>query len=140
MVASDLVRVVKEAAFLTWQENKGIGLDGDMPTSAVEEKPMESLMHAFQEALSLTEAVSPAQSTHNRDPIITERSLMMAVKKIQPSALREVVIEVPKVRWSDIGGMDEVKRALREVYPTIRYSILSLDSQTTINNPRYSGR
>lgn len=75
-------------------------------------------MEVLMQALSLTEAaVSPAQlqSTHNRSPIITERSLMLAVKKIQPSALREVAIEVPKVRWSDIGGMDEVKRSLREV-------------------------
>lgn len=107
MVASDLVRVVKEAAHLSWKESRCTE-EGEE-----EDKPMEALMHA----LSLTvEAVSPAQSTHNRSPIITERSLMMAVKKIQPSALREVAIEVPKVRWSDIGGMDEVKRSLREVH------------------------
>lgn len=108
MVASDLVRVVKEAAHLSWKESRCAEEEGEE-----EDKPMEALMHA----LSLTvEAVNPAQSTHNRSPIITERSLMMAVKKIQPSALREVAIEVPKVRWSDIGGMDEVKRSLREVH------------------------
>jgi AAA family ATPase len=112
MVASDLVRVVKEAAHLSWKESRCAALDGVAASSAEEVKPMEALM----QALSLTEAaVSPAQSTHNRGPVITERSLMLAVKKIQPSALREVAIEVPKVRWSDIGGMDEVKRSLREV-------------------------
>jgi transitional endoplasmic reticulum ATPase len=35
-----------------------------------------------------------------------------ALKEIQPSALREVLVEVPNVRWSDIGGLKDVKRQL----------------------------
>lgn len=50
-----------------------------------------------------------------RDEVITEAALRRAVSKISPSALREVVIEVPSVRWTDIGGMDGVKQSLREV-------------------------
>ncbi len=34
--------------------------------------------------------------------------------EIQPSALREVYVERPTVKWSDIGGMEEVKRELQE--------------------------
>lgn len=37
-----------------------------------------------------------------------------ARRAVQPSALRETVVEIPKVRWSDIGGLDEVKRSLHE--------------------------
>lgn len=33
---------------------------------------------------------------------------------VQPSAMREVMIEVPKVKWEDVGGMDEVKQSLKE--------------------------
>lgn len=33
---------------------------------------------------------------------------------VQPSAMREIMIEVPKVKWSDVGGLDEVKNALKE--------------------------
>jgi|GEM_PF-24645 len=33
---------------------------------------------------------------------------------VQPSAMREIMIEVPKVKWSDVGGLDEVKSALKE--------------------------
>ncbi len=39
---------------------------------------------------------------------------MNAYKEITPTAVREVYIEIPKVRWSDIGGLESVKQELRE--------------------------
>lgn len=38
-----------------------------------------------------------------------------ALKNIEPSALREVFVEVPNVHWSDIGGLEKVKQELREI-------------------------
>ena len=37
-----------------------------------------------------------------------------ALASIQPSALREVFIERPNVHWSDVGGLEQVKRELKE--------------------------
>lgn len=37
-----------------------------------------------------------------------------ALKGIQPSALREVYLEVAEVRWDDIGGLENVKQQLKE--------------------------
>ena len=37
-----------------------------------------------------------------------------ALKMVEPSALREVLIEMPNVRWEDVGGLDEVKQELKE--------------------------
>jgi ATP-dependent 26S proteasome regulatory subunit len=37
-----------------------------------------------------------------------------AMKKVEPSAMREVQVEVPRTRWSDIGGLEPVKETLRE--------------------------
>jgi transitional endoplasmic reticulum ATPase len=37
-----------------------------------------------------------------------------ALKEVQPSALREVLVEVPNVRWSDIGGLDDLKKQLQQ--------------------------
>lgn len=37
-----------------------------------------------------------------------------ALKEIQPSAIREVLIETPNVTWDEIGGLDDVKQELRE--------------------------
>jgi len=44
----------------------------------------------------------------NRDDFLN------ALREIQPSALREVYVEKPNVKWSDIGGLEEVKREIRE--------------------------
>ncbi|NJE60228.1 CDC48 family AAA ATPase [Thermococcus sp. 21S7] len=37
-----------------------------------------------------------------------------ALKMVEPSALREVLIEMPNVRWNDVGGLEEVKQELKE--------------------------
>jgi transitional endoplasmic reticulum ATPase len=49
------------------------------------------------------------------ESLSVERSdFLDALKRIQPSAMREVMVEVPRVGWSDIGGLDEAQRKLRE--------------------------
>jgi transitional endoplasmic reticulum ATPase len=45
---------------------------------------------------------------------VTRDDFMAALKRVQPSALREIMIEAPSVSWDDIGGLDEAKRELRE--------------------------
>lgn len=37
-----------------------------------------------------------------------------ALKDIEPSATREVFVEVPEVRWEDIGGLEPIKKQLEE--------------------------
>ena len=37
-----------------------------------------------------------------------------AQHSIEPSALREVMIEMPKVKWEDVGGLEDVKKRLKE--------------------------
>src|SRR5204862_6656713 len=36
-----------------------------------------------------------------------------ALSQIRPSALRETLISIPDVSWTDIGGLDAVKRRLQ---------------------------
>ncbi len=45
---------------------------------------------------------------------VTMDDFIEALKDVEPSALREVFIEVPDVRWSDIGDLDEIKQVLTE--------------------------
>jgi transitional endoplasmic reticulum ATPase len=45
---------------------------------------------------------------------VTKEDFENALKVVQPSAMREVLIEVPKVKWEDIGGLENVKQELRE--------------------------
>jgi SpoVK/Ycf46/Vps4 family AAA+-type ATPase len=37
-----------------------------------------------------------------------------ALKIVEPSAMREVLVEVPRTRWTDIGGLENAKQELRE--------------------------
>ena len=46
--------------------------------------------------------------------IVTMNDFDNAIKEVMPSAMREVYLETPDVEWSDIGGLDEVKRELQE--------------------------
>jgi transitional endoplasmic reticulum ATPase len=50
---------------------------------------------------------------------VTMEHFRTALSQSNPSALRETVVEVPTVTWDDIGGLNEVKRELKEMvqYP-----------------------
>lgn len=45
---------------------------------------------------------------------ITMDNFRDAMKEVEPSAIREVFVEVPDVKWCDVGGLDKIKDALRE--------------------------
>lgn len=45
---------------------------------------------------------------------ITMDNFLEAMKEIEPSAIREVFVEVPDVKWSDVGGLDNIKQELKE--------------------------
>ena len=46
--------------------------------------------------------------------VITGNDFEQAVRDVMPSAMREVFLEPPDVSWSDIGGLEDVKRELQE--------------------------
>ncbi|QLC32675.1 CDC48 family AAA ATPase [Halarchaeum sp. CBA1220] len=45
---------------------------------------------------------------------VTENDFKEALKGIEPSAMREVFVEVPDVTWEDVGGLGDTKERLRE--------------------------
>ncbi len=45
---------------------------------------------------------------------VTMDNFIDAMKEVEPSAIREVFVEVPDVKWDDVGGLDEIKEALKE--------------------------
>jgi AAA family ATPase len=64
----------------------------------------------------LEDAVASLSLTNGSKPAVTISPLDLetSLKSVKPTAMREIFIEPPKVRWSDIGGQEEVKQALRE--------------------------
>ena len=49
-----------------------------------------------------------------RKIIVTMQDFMDAIKEMEPSAMREVFVEVPDVKWEDIGGLSTIKQELQE--------------------------
>ena len=45
---------------------------------------------------------------------VTMDNFLDAMKEVEPSAIREVFVEVPDVKWEDVGGLDKIKEALKE--------------------------
>ena len=46
--------------------------------------------------------------------VITMNDFEIAMKDVTPSAMREVYLEIPDVKWTDVGGLEEIKRELQE--------------------------
>ncbi|WP_304046340.1 CDC48 family AAA ATPase [Methanobrevibacter gottschalkii] len=46
--------------------------------------------------------------------VVTGDDFKNAQKEIQPSALREVLVQIPDIKWSDIGGLENIKQELKE--------------------------
>ena len=45
---------------------------------------------------------------------VTREDFLGALKRVQPSAMREVMVEAPRVRWEDVGGLDAAQMRLKE--------------------------
>jgi transitional endoplasmic reticulum ATPase len=45
---------------------------------------------------------------------VTMDNFREALKEVEPSGIREVFTEIPNVRWTDIGGLEEIKMELQE--------------------------
>nr|AAA72002.1 ATPase [Sulfolobus acidocaldarius] len=65
-----------------------------------------------EKKLNLDQPTIPAEII--KELKVSMNDFLNALKSIQPSLLREVYVEVPKVNWNDIGGLDNVKQQLRE--------------------------
>ncbi len=45
---------------------------------------------------------------------VTREDFVSALIEVEPSAMREVIVETPKVKWDDIGGLSEAKEEIKE--------------------------
>ena len=78
----------------------------------------ESAMHALRRILpelGVMKEDKPIGNDLLKKLIVDKDDFDHALKIVAPSAMREVMIEVPKVKWEDIGGLEEIKQQLKEV-------------------------
>ena len=91
----------------------------------------EAAMHALRDELpkiNMEEAI-PAEILDELK--VTKGDFDEALKHVEPSAMREVLVEVPDVKWTDVGGLEEVKAELSEAVEwPLRYPEVFLSLQT----------
>ena len=70
---------------------------------------------------------SPAKIPYERlaQLEVSMEHFLAALQEVEPSAIREVFVEVPNVRWSDVGGLARLKQRLVEAVEwPLRYAPL----------------
>jgi transitional endoplasmic reticulum ATPase len=67
-----------------------------------------------------------------KDLEVTMDNFREAMKEVEPSAIREVFVEIPDVRWEEVGGLEEIKQALQEAVEwPLKYADLYEKTGTT---------
>ncbi|MGC8992488.1 MAG: CDC48 family AAA ATPase [Thermoplasmata archaeon] len=74
----------------------------------------EAAMHALRRYLPQIDLDKPIPVEMLEKMYVTKEDFKEALKDIEPSILRGVLIEIPNVRWEDVGGLENVKQELRE--------------------------
>ena len=74
----------------------------------------EAAMHTLERALPDLDVKEDIPSVILENLKVTREDFYTARKKIEPSAMREVFVEVSEVHWDEAGGLEEAKQALIE--------------------------
>ncbi|HWQ44907.1 MAG TPA: CDC48 family AAA ATPase [Methanosarcina barkeri] len=85
-VGADLLALVQEAAMRCLRENLP---DLDLEKEPVPPERLEKI-------------------------VVTKKNFEDALMEAEPSALREIFVEMPTVNWDDVGGLDEAKQSIIE--------------------------
>jgi len=75
----------------------------------------EAALHALRRILPDIDFQAESVPAEILNKIIVDMNdFQESLREIEPSAMREVLVEVPNVKWTDIGGLAEVKEELQE--------------------------
>jgi len=74
----------------------------------------EAAMNALRRYLPEIDLEKPIPVDMLEKMEVTGEDFRNAHRGIEPSAMREFFVEIPKVTWNDIGGLEDIKQHLRE--------------------------
>ncbi|TVU45998.1 hypothetical protein EJB05_05510, partial [Eragrostis curvula] len=126
-VGADLAALCNEAAlsalrrYISLKENSN-PLLGHPDTSVDKNNNQKTFDHLGDQISSLSSSLSKLTMTSvdfedgndEKLLLVTSEDFEKAKMKVRPSAMREVMLELPKVRWQDVGGQARVKKQLIE--------------------------
>lgn len=96
---------------IEWLLDNTHGFVGADISALVREAAMKALRRYLPE-IDLDEEQIPAEVLEKME--VRMADFRLAIKEIEPSALREIYLEVPEVSWDQVGGLMEVKERLKE--------------------------
>ncbi|RJU88766.1 MAG: AAA family ATPase [Candidatus Poseidoniales archaeon] len=96
---------------ITWILDNTYGFVGADLAALVREAAMKALRRYLPE-IDLEEETIPPEVLEKMEVCMDD--FKEAIKDVEPSALREIYVEVPEVSWEEVGGLLEVKDRLKE--------------------------
>jgi len=96
---------------LEWVLDNTYGFVGADLAALARESAMKALRRYLPE-MDLEEDTIPPEVLEKME--VRMDDFRHAIKDIEPSALREIYVEIPKVTWEEVGGLQEVKDRLKE--------------------------
>ena len=96
---------------IDWVLDNTYGFVGADLAALVRESAMKALRRYLPE-IDLEEETIPPEVLEKME--VRMDDFREAIKDIEPSALREIYVEIPKVTWDEVGGLEEVKDRLKE--------------------------
>lgn len=96
---------------IDWLLENTYGFVGADISALVRESAMKALRRYLPE-IDLDEEQIPPEVIEKMEVRMSD--FQEAVKEIEPSALREIYIEVPEVTWDEVGGLEDIKERLKE--------------------------
>ena len=96
---------------IAWVLDNTYGFVGADLAALVREAAMRALRRYLPE-IDLDEETLPPEVLEKMEVCMDD--FKEAIRDIEPSALREIYVEVPEVGWDEVGGLQEVKDRLKE--------------------------
>ena len=96
---------------MEWILENTYGFVGADLAALVRESAMKALRRYLPE-IDLEEEEIPPEVLEKME--VRMEDFREAIRDVEPSALREIYVEVPKVTWGEVGGLEEVKDRLKE--------------------------
>ncbi len=76
----------------------------------------EAAMHCLSSRMSEFDLDRAIPSEMLESMKVSKDDFSAALGEVEPSGMREVLVEIPKVTWDDVGGLDDVRRRIEEVF------------------------
>ena len=102
---------ISEDFEINWVLDNTYGFVGADLAALVREAAMRALRRYLPE-IELEEETIPPEVLEKME--VRMNDFKEAIKDVEPSALREIYVEIPEVTWEEVGGLHEVKDRLKE--------------------------